>query len=99
MLKKIALSGFLIIISGLLPVFSQNTPDASNTKTFGYVIDDKNNNGITDIFETDSLPKADSSANTVNPGPVDEIRQRWGHRNLHGQHGKEFDRGESPHAH
>ena len=91
-LKFVCVVTFLLFIfNGLFP---QTPPQPE--PAMGSSLDDKNNNGITDAFEASDVNAPDSTG----PGsPVDEIKRREGHLNLHGEHGKELDRGASPHAH
>lgn len=89
-----------LVLAGIL-IFSFSTaatPDSTGSVN-GYSLEDKNNNGITDSFEQPQGSPADSVNQGLTAGQAGEVRKREGHRNNHGEHGKELDRGSSPHAH
>jgi hypothetical protein len=72
--------------------------DSTRTQPNGYALTDKNNNGITDAFE--QAPQGPDSLLQAQPADAGaDARKREGHKNYHGQHGKELDRGTSPHSH
>ncbi|OGS36594.1 MAG: hypothetical protein A2293_15220 [Elusimicrobia bacterium RIFOXYB2_FULL_49_7] len=78
---------------------TENSSSVATPPATGYDLSDKDGNGITDAFEIpgDLLGAGASTPDSV--GQSGEVRTRSGHRNLHGEHGHELDRGESPHAH
>ena len=94
------LSFVFFLLSVILPVCLVGaTNNESATPAFGYTIEDKNNDGITDAFQQNASPSTDSLNMNNAIGPGGEERQREGHLNAHGEHGKQLDRGASPHAH
>jgi hypothetical protein len=94
----------LIFITFLLTFFfiadaENGTQDPSAQPGYGYSVGDIDNNGITDAFDSPSPGTIDSTGQKSASDPNQEPRRRSGHKNLHGQHGKEVDRGQSPHKH
>jgi hypothetical protein len=91
---------FSILVFSAFYAYGAPAATASGTTAntpSGYSLDDKDGNGITDAFE--SVPPDTAKGSTPALGQPADVQQREGHRNYHGLHGKELDRGESPHAH
>ena len=91
---------FLVVLFSLTAAgvdSQQGAVQPAATPASGYSLDDKDGNGITDAFE--SVPPDTAKGSTPALGQPADVQQREGHRNYHGLHGRELDRGESPHAH
>lgn len=96
---KLAIMAFSIGFFLILPmaVFSAGEQVKQDSSSSGYGLADADNNGITDAFE--NAPADTSVRNQDSLGRPVDVKQRMRHATDHGGHGKELDRGESPHAH
>ncbi len=90
---------FLLFLAFLPVAILEAANNGSADPAFGYTIKDKNNDGITDAFQQPQTPASDTLNLSKAMGPGGEERKREGHLNEHGEHGKQLDRGASPHAH
>lgn len=88
---------FVVICLIATALFSQKAMDSSQT-VFGYTVQDKDGDGITDTFQQ-GTSASDSAQAVQEMGSGNEMRKREGHLNAHGEHGKQLDRGASPHQH
>ena len=91
----------LLLLSGLFCFLFPASDTASlPIESYGYSRQDLNNNGIIDAFENGQVATSSDSVKQGTSITNDRlINQREGHRNTHGAHGTQLDRGQSPHTH